>query len=102
MIQGVKMDSRNEDSIASDQKTSRYKHYFAPMKSTLDCFICGSSAGVSEHVETFGPGGVKLLQYYTYKAIIEKKPAERLAVLKEKKTILSMSSAWSRCFVREP
>jgi len=48
------------------------------------CFICNSSDGSSDHVSTPGPGGYKILQYYTYRTFVNKTPAARLYNLKEK------------------
>ena len=45
-----------------------------------DCLLCGESG----HVATQGPGGVKLIQYFTCKKFVEMSPLQRFLLLRSK------------------
>ena len=44
------------------------------------CFICGKS----DHIQTRGPNGTKLIQYFSCKAFVDMTPSQRLSTLKSK------------------
>ena len=48
------------------------------------CILCGSSVGENDHVATTGPGGVKVIQYFSCRKFVEKTPAQRLQMLRKK------------------
>ena len=48
------------------------------------CYICGEKCDDLEHVATSGPGGIKVIQYFSCKTFVNKTPSERLALLKDK------------------
>ncbi|XP_066926194.1 uncharacterized protein [Clytia hemisphaerica] len=48
------------------------------------CILCGSAAGEDDHVATTGPGGVKVIQYFSCRKFVEKTPAQRLQMLRKK------------------
>jgi len=79
-----KPDTRNE------VQKKHHQSYIAGVQSSSSpssdpvCFICNSSDGSSDHVSTPGPGGYKILQYYTCRTFVNKTPAARLYTLKEK------------------
>ena len=52
--------------------------------SPVVCSLCLAHDGASDHVSTSGPGGTRLIQYYTCKRFAELTPAKRLYLLKEK------------------
>lgn len=70
-------------------KTTRNQRYgYSSSSSSIPsepiCFICNSKDGTNDHVSTLGPGGTRILQYYTCKKFVELTPADRLSLLKEK------------------
>ena len=46
----------------------------------MKCHICGKE----DHVPTAGPGGIKLIQYFTCEQFVEMTPADRFQLLKKK------------------
>ena len=80
----------NEGNKSKDQKQQdrpqRYTHYNSKssVKSSssndLKCHICGKE----DHVPTAGPGGIKLIQYFTCEQFVEMTPADRFQLLKRK------------------
>ena len=48
------------------------------------CQFCGESPCQDEHVESNGPGGVKIIQYYICKKFAEKTSAARLSSIRDK------------------
>ena len=58
--------------------------YFSPNLNEPHCHICGESAGSSEHIATFAPGGLKIIQYFTCKTFTEKAFAALLNILRDK------------------
>jgi len=55
----------------------------SPNLSTVNqssCFICGKD----DHIQTNGPRGMKLIQYFSCKTFVDMTPAERLSMLKSK------------------
>ena len=90
LLQGEKT-IRTESSAVGGTftKNTRYKHsYFTSDnvndKNDLICHICGESSNDSEHVATIGPGGTKVVQYFSCKVFVNKTPAERFALLRRK------------------
>ena len=79
----------NENNKSKDQKQQDrpqiYTHYNSKdsVKSSssngLKCHICGKD----DHVPTAGPGGTKLIQYFTCKQFVEMTPADRFQLLKK-------------------
>ena len=51
---------------------------------TITCQICGSKEGVADHISSPGPGGSRILQYFTCKQFVDASPATRLKLIKEK------------------
>ena len=47
------------------------------------CHLCGEHPKADEHIASNGPGGMKIIQYYTCKTFVDKTPAARLATLKD-------------------
>ena len=80
----------NESNKSKDQKQQdrpqRYTHYNSKssVKSSssndLKCHICGKE----DHVPTAGPGGIKLIQYFTCEQFVEMTPADRFQLLRKK------------------
>ena len=80
----------NEGNKSKDQKQQdrpqRYTHYNSKssVKSSssndLKCHICGKE----DHVPTAGPGGIKLIQYFTCEQFVEMTPADRFQLLRKK------------------
>ena len=66
--------NKKPDSFFSDQSTNQEPH----------CQLCGETSSSTEHITSNGPGGTRIIQYYTCKSFVEKTPAARLATLKEK------------------
>ena len=58
-------DNRDPSSKSSNNKRKK-ESYFSP-KLNEPRHICGESAGSSEHIATVGPGGLKIIQYFTCK-----------------------------------
>eukprot|EP00794_Sanderia_malayensis_P006911 gene6911-biopygen5645 len=52
----------------------------SPIQDQTICFICGKD----DHVQTRGPRGMKLIQYFSCKTFVDMTPAERLNTLKSK------------------
>jgi len=48
------------------------------------CFLCGDKIGVSDHVATLGPGGSKIIQYFSCRSFVEKTPAQRFLMVRKK------------------
>ena len=48
------------------------------------CILCGSVVGENDHVATTGPGGVKVIHYFTCRKFVEKTPAQRLQMLRKR------------------
>ena len=91
IINGHKSDVKDPQSNAPKYGTGRYSSnkkvrdsFTCNMASEPYCFLCGQSAGSDEHVPTFGPGGKKIIQYFTCRKFVEKSPASRLSTLREK------------------
>jgi len=89
--QGWKGDSKADihpkaDNHPKDNRNTRYRgsFYTNPIPTNISCSICGSPEGSSEHVSTQGPGGSRIIQYYTCKKFVELTPLGRLSLLKEK------------------
>ena len=77
----------NESNKSKQQDLSqRYTHYNSKssVKSSssndLKCHICGKE----DHVPTAGPGGIKLIQYFTCEQFVEMTLADRFQLLKRK------------------
>ena len=80
----------NENNKSKDQKqqdcTQRCTHYNSKesvklsSSNVLKCHICGKE----DHVPIAGPGGTKLIQYFTCKQFVEMKPADLFQLLKKK------------------
>lgn len=51
---------------------------------TVTCSLCGAKAGESNHIATFGPGGSKIIQYFSCRTFVEKTPAQRFSLLRRK------------------
>ena len=88
MIQGIKGDVKMTDSTnssKSENRSSRYKHsYYSPEAMTNPiCYICGASSGSDNHVATSGPGGTRIIQYFTCKVFVDMTPAARVAILRD-------------------
>ena len=50
----------------------------------ITCQICGSKEGVADHISSPGPGGSRILQYFTCEQFVDASPATRLKLIKEK------------------
>ena len=48
------------------------------------CHICGAFFGESDHVSTNGPGGSKIIQYFSCRTFVEKTPAQRFSLIRKK------------------
>ena len=64
--------SKRTGSNQDSSKNNRTQRYGFPSHSSLPqpepiCFICGAKDGTDDHGSTFGPGGTRILQYYTFK-----------------------------------
>ena len=77
----------NESNKSKQQDLpQRYTHYNSKSSvkssssNSLECHICGKE----DHVLTSGPGGIKLIQYFTCEQFVEMTPADRLQLLKKK------------------
>ena len=85
LVQSGKVENKEKNVI---DKPARYKNYHssnsAANEENLLCHICGEASANSEHVATAGPGGSKVIQYFSCKVFVEKTPAERLAILRNK------------------
>ena len=78
----------NESNKSKDQKQQdrpqKYTHYNSKSSVTLsssnglECHICGKE----HHLPTSGPGGIKLIQYFTCEQFVEMTPADRFQLLK--------------------
>ena len=89
------------DATKSSEKSTRIHHTPSTPTEDLICHICNESG----HIATFGPGGIKHIQYFTCQVFVNMSPEERFDVLKkkglcyqckEKGLMLSMLIAW--CF----
>ena len=58
IINNSKSDNRDPISKSSSNK-GRKESYFSPKLNEPHCHICGESARSSEHIATFGPGGLR-------------------------------------------
>ena len=74
---------RKEVQPKSNRRFNNRESYYGS-SDTPRCHICGESSGSSDHVATFGPNNSKIVQYFTCKTFIEKTPAGRLKILREK------------------
>ena len=87
MLQRPKSEDTSRE-IKEKSERSRYhlnKSFFSGSNSEVPiCFICGTRVGESDHVATSGPGGSKVVQYFSCKEFAEKTPAERFSLLKSK------------------
>ena len=79
-----KKETQNHPS-GKDLKPSHRKSHLASQNGEINCHICGAVEGVDDHIATFGPGGTKVIQYFACKQFVDKTPAARLSLLKEKK-----------------
>ena len=90
IINNHKNDVKDPPSNSTKYGTARFSNkkvqdsFNSHITSEPHCFFCGNSAGLDEHVPTFGPGGKKIIQYFTCKRFVEKSPASRLSTLREK------------------
>ena len=83
MLQKSKIDENPREAKDKIDPT-RYNNKSFHSDSTPICFICGEKAGESNHIATYGPGGSKIIQYFSCKQFVEKKPAERCSLLRSK------------------
>lgn len=81
-----KMDATKKEDIQRSSRSKRpgQSYLSTPESSDPVCSICDAPDGNSDHISTSGPSGTKILQYYTCKAFVNKTPAARLNMLKEK------------------
>ena len=89
LIQGNVNDTKDKQAKDRHPKenTTRYRnnyHFTNNDRTEHDnnnvCYICGDS----NHVATSGPGGSKVIQYFSCKQFVDMTPAERFFCLKEK------------------
>ena len=75
MLQRPKSDENQRESKDKNER-SRYpinKSFFSGSESEVPiCFICGARARDSDHIATSGPGGSKVVQYFSCKEFAEK------------------------------
>ena len=83
MLQKSKIDENPREAKDKNDRT-RYNNKSFHSDSTPICFICGEKAGESNHIATYGPGGSKIIQYFSCKQFVEKTPAERCSLLRSK------------------
>ena len=80
----------NEGNKSKDQKQQdrpqRNTHYSSKgsVKSSSSNGLKCHKRSKEDHVRTAGPGGIKLIQYFTCKQFIEMTPADRFQLLKKK------------------
>ena len=58
--------------------------FLADKLENLRCSLCGAKAGESDHIAMSGPGGIKLIQYFSCRTFVEKTPAQRFSLLRRK------------------
>jgi len=93
LLHGNKVEKDRSDTVGDKNpttKTLRYKNssypsYNPSLNEEPVCYICDEKGSSEhEHVATSGPGGIKVIQYFTCRKFVNKTPAERLALLKDK------------------
>ena len=88
----IVMKSPSQETDKSKHDASKpnkpHKYGYSSSHSSLPfeprCYICNSAEGTNDHISTLGPGGTRIIQYYTCKIFVEKSPADRLSLLREK------------------
>jgi len=94
LIQGKSMKQPTSTAATKGGRTQHhYSHHasgapfnnnYVPTKDDVvkipPCFICGAS----DHAQTTGPGGMRLVQYFACKKFVDMTPQQRLAELKSK------------------
>ena len=82
--------SRTDATVRPHQKShfacdsSTINNKFQPKDDNITVMTACAICGASDHVQTRGPGGSKLVQYFACKKFVEMSPKERYAVLKSK------------------
>ena len=76
---------------SQDSRTTRNQRYGYSSTSSTNaipsdpiCYICNAREGTDDHVATLGPGGTRIIQYFSCKKFAELSPSDRLALLKDK------------------
>ena len=78
-LQAAKLGRLPQSHYASDDTSCNGKQP-SDITKVPPCFICGAS----DHVQTRGPGGMKLVQYFACKKFVSMTPHQRLVELKSK------------------
>ena len=74
----------SQDSL-KNPRTQRYGfNSYNSIPSEPICFICNAKEGSDDHVATPGPGGTRIIQYFSCKKFVELNPSDRLNLLKDK------------------
>lgn len=82
-INNLKTERKEGPPIKPNRSGGKPTTYFGSSESPI-CHICGESPGSSDHVATYGPNNVKIIQYFTCKKFVEKTPASRLKSIRDK------------------
>ena len=82
--QGEKNEASSNQHHRPPKASARSYNNYPNTNEPASCKLCGKSSSSTEHVSSFGPGGTRIVQYYTCKDFAMKNPAVCLALLKEK------------------
>jgi len=84
-IRCIKTDTSKND-VCKNNRSQRcgQKSYISYTSADPVCAICDSPDATNDHVSTSGPGGSRIIQYYSCKKFAELSPANRLSLLKSK------------------
>ena len=77
-------DTKHKEDSNKQSGSKRYGSSFHTSSTPAIYSICNAHEGSNDHVSTNGPKGTRIIQYYTCKDFVNKTPAERFKLLKNK------------------
>ena len=87
ILLNYKSDARRDENFPPKQLPPKKQSYVTPCYTTTQqgdstCYFCGATD--ADHVATSGPGGSKIIQYFTCKEFVNTTPALRFKMLRDK------------------